>query len=176
MVNCEKPGVAKCSQCKVLYCGEACQASDWPHHMRVCRPPPPLEYPDQGGRADSLSVEVNQPAGDQSTSGTKKDGGTDGKAKKKEEENTNTPVQVNEVSKLPEEVAAVQPISPSQMAAQEVSAGLQDIDLLEVVQIVSPAEFSISLVAEVKLCLIFAVSFHHFNLFRLRTTSSWSAS
>ena len=214
VADCGKPGVGRCSQCKVRYCGEDCQADDWPSHMRFCLPLPPLEYPDPDQAAGlqiidinnstssgntiiagSVSVEVNQPAGDQPTTGTKKEGGTDGKAKQTEEKNNNPPAQVEEVPKLPEEAVAVQPIpdvgdgSPkveerkdqpkvvvedsssvkkvkevitsTQMATQEVSAGLQDMDPLEAHQIVSPAEISISLAAEVKLCLIFAVSFHH---------------
>ena len=40
-----------------------------------------------------------------------------------------------------------------QMAAQKVSAGLQEVDILLPGQIVSPADISISLVAEVSLVL-----------------------
>ena len=190
-------------------------------------PVPPLEFPDSDQAvlqiidinnstcsgntviAGSVSVEVIQSAGDQPTTGTK-DGGTDGMAEKRKEENIKPPAQVKEVAKLPEEDVAVQPIpevgdvspkveekkdlskvvvedvssaqkvkevfSSTQMATQEVSAGLQDLDPLEALQIVSPADFSISLAAEVRLCSTFAVSFHHLNLFRVSTTSSCSAS
>ena len=65
-----------------------------------------------------------------------------------------------------------------QMAAQKVSAGLQEIDILPSVQIVSPAEFSISLVAEVNLELNIFCSIPMLillYLFRVTTTSSWSA-
>ena len=226
--DCGKPGLGRCSQCKVRYCGEACQADDWPSHMRFCLPLPPLEYPESDQAdlqiidinnstssgntvvAGSVSVEMIQSAGDQPTAVTKKDGGTIEKTEKKEEEDTNPPAQVEEVSRLPEEAVVVQPnqqvedvspqvekkdlpkvvledssptpkvkeaISSPQMAGQEMPAGLQDIDLLEAVQIVSPAEFSISLAAEVRLCLIFPLSsFHHLNLFRVSITSSWSLS
>ena len=90
--DCGKPGLGRCSQCKVRYCGEACQADDWPSHMRFCLPLPPLEYPDpdmaglqiidisnttssdNAVLAGSVSVELNLPAGDQHTTGTKRAG------------------------------------------------------------------------------------------------------
>ena len=53
-------------------------------------------------------------------------------------------------------------ISSTQMATQEVSAGLQDIDPLLPVQIVSPALFSISLAAEVK--LLFNIFWSNFTI------------
>ena len=64
----------------------------------------------------------------------------------KPEERKDEPVVV-EVSSSAKKVKEV--ASSTQMAPQEVSAGLHEIDPLPATQIVSPAEFSISLVAEV---------------------------
>ena len=200
LADCGKPGLARCSQCKVRYCGEECQADDWPAHMRFCLPLPPLEYPDTKDEDEDLldkscpiidvsdstisaGGEQTQPAqevvgpGDQLPALTKVDGETDGEVKKEEEMNNNLPGCVEKLAKVPGEVqptpevgaGSVKPEEPmvlrdsssvqeqkvkaatssTQMATQEVSAGLQDIDLLAAVQIVSPAEFSISLAAEV---------------------------
>ena len=222
VADCRKPGLGRCSQCKVRYCGEECQADDWPSHMRFCFPLPPLEYPEDiqawPGWSESTGqvIDINNSTNsDDVIAGTvsleltttKKDDGTDddGKVEKKEEEeNNNVRGPVKEVAKVPEEAVASLPIpevgdsSPkpkevvedtssakqvkaaifsTQMATQEVFAGLQDIDYLPAVQIVSPAEFSISLTAEVKLQL--NISFLNISpliLSRLSTTPSWSVS
>ena len=180
--DCGKPGLGRCSQCKARYCGEECQADDWPRHLRFCLPLPALEFPgselpgqiiditnitNSGNAvlAGEVSAEEIRPVEPVTT-------------KKKEEENNNVPAPAEEPAKTPEE-AAVAPssqevgdvglkqeerkepvpvpaqqmkeaVSSPQMEAQEVSKGLQVIDPLEVGQIVSPAEFSISLAAEVK--------------------------
>ena len=80
------------------------------------------------------------------------DGGTDEKAKKREE-NDNAPALVVEDA-----------ITSTQMATQGVSGGLQDIDPLPATQIVSPAEFYISLTAEVNFSSIFPDLLFHFTI------------
>ena len=202
VADCCKPGLGRCSQCKVRYCGEDCQADDWPSHMRFCFPLPPLEYPEDNqawpGWSESTGqvIDINSSTNSDDVisdtvslelTTTKKDDVTDGDGKvkkKKEEENNNIPGHVKEAAKVPEDAVASLPIpevgdsspkpkevvevmdtssakqvkpaiSSTQMATQGVSGGLQDIDHLPATQIVSPAEFSISLAAEVNFRLIF---------------------
>ena len=92
-----------------------------------------------------------------------------GDATPKPEERKDLPV-VGEVSSSAMQGKEV--FSSPQMATQEVAAGLQDIDHLPATQIVSPAEFSISLAAEVNFSLIFP-SISSLILFRVSTTFSW---
>ena len=212
VADCGKPGLGRCSRCKVRYCGEECQADDWPAHMRFCFPLPPLEYPDLHiieirGSTTSSNADIAGTVGVQetlsvspgeqptATAVTKKEGGTDRKDEKQENNNNNNnnnaPAQVEEVPKIPAAPVAAQPItevgdgnpkpeerkdltvvavedgssalevkaatSSTQMATQEVPAGLQDIDSLAPGQIESPANFSISLAAEVKLKTSFLI-------------------
>ena len=205
VADCGKPGLGRCSQCKVRYCGEECQADDWPRHLRFCLPLPALEFPESELPGQIIDINNTTNSGNTVLAGEVSveeiQPGKPVTTKKEEEENNNVPVPAEESAKTPEEAKVVpsspevadvglkleerkesvsapaqqmkEAISSPQMEAQKVSKGLQVIDTMEVGQIVSPAEFSISLAAEVKFWLTFSGPFH-LLIFRASTTSSWS--
>ena len=195
VADCGKPGLGRCSQCKVRYCGEECQADDWPRHLRFCLPLPALEFPESQLPVQIIDINNSTNSGNTVLAGEVSVEIQPGKpvtTKKEEEENNNVPAPVEEPVKTPEEAVMVpsskkvadvglqleerkdsvsspaqqmkmkEAISSPQMEAQEVSRGLQLIDPIEVGQIVSPAEFSISLAAEVKFWLTFCDPFFTF--------------
>ena len=180
VADCGKPGLGRCSQCKTRYCGEECQADDWPRHLRFCLPLPPLEFPQSDPPGQIIDI---------NNSNTTNDGNTTiagvvsveeiqsaqpvTSSSQKAEENNNSPALVEKpvavqevvegspspkVKKEPETVPDIssaqefkEAITSPKMKNQEVSPGLQVIDSIEIPQIVSPMEFTISLAAEVRL-------------------------
>ena len=206
VADCGKPGLGRCSQCKIRYCGEECQADDWPRHLKFCLPLPALEFPESQLPGQIIDINNSTNSGNTVLAGEVSVEIQPGKpvtTKKEEEENNNVPAPVEKPVKTPEEAVMVpsskevadvglqleerkdsvsspaqqmkmkEAISSPQMEAQEVSRGLQLIDPIEVGQIVSPAEFSISLAAEVKFWSTFSCPFH-LLISRASTTSSWS--
>ena len=176
VADCGKPGLGRCSQCKTRYCGEECQADDWPRHLRFCLPLPPLEFPqsDPPGQIIDINNSSTILAGEVSVEEIQSAQPVTITSQKAEQNNNSPasvekPVAVQEVGegspspkerKEPETVPDISPaqefkeaVTSPQMKKQEVSPGLQVIDTIEIPQIVSPAEFTISLAAEVRLLL-----------------------
>jgi len=53
--SCAEKGNFRCSICKSWYCSKLCQANHWKYHQHVCKPLPPLEWPN-GSRCDIETI------------------------------------------------------------------------------------------------------------------------
>ena len=197
VADCGKPGLGRCSQCKTRYCGEECQADDWPRHLRFCLPLPPLEFPQSDPPGQIIDINNSNTTNDDNTIIAGEVSVVEIKpaqpvtvtiSSQKAEENNNSPVpveklvaarsvqEVGESSPSPKQKERKEPeplvvqdissaqqfkeaISSPQMETQEVPRGLQVIDSIEIPQIVSPVEFTISLAAEVRLWFHLLVHF-----------------
>ncbi|KZS17360.1 Uncharacterized protein APZ42_016991 [Daphnia magna] len=52
-----------CTICKIRYCSQTCQGSDWPTHQHVCRPPPALEPASQHVHASNGATQLRLASG-----------------------------------------------------------------------------------------------------------------